>query len=96
MKTFHSLLLVLFFSVPLFASEKQDYKCFVKSTDGDKIVFYRWQVKEIKLNIATLVGRTNKNNKGKTYYIKTVDECVTIEQDFNAIDAQKMDKITVY
>lgn len=87
MKLFNSLLLLLFFSVPLLASEKQDYKCFVKSTDGDKIVFYRWKIKEVKLNISTLVGRTNTNKKCKKYYIKTVDECVSIEQDFHSVFA---------
>ena len=89
-------LLLFALSTSAFASEKQDYKCLINSTDGDKVVFYRWETKKIKLKIAALVGRSNMNKKGKKYYIKNVDECVVINQDFESADGQNIDKITLH
>ncbi|GGI99204.1 hypothetical protein GCM10007978_41300 [Shewanella hanedai] len=96
MKSYIVSLFLFALSMSTFASEKQDYKCFINSTDGDRVVFYRWEAKEIKLKMATLVGRTNMNKKGKKYYIKNVQECVLINQDFESSDGQDIDKITLH
>ncbi|MBW8184438.1 TapY2 family type IVa secretion system protein [Shewanella nanhaiensis] len=87
---------LLSLSTTAVASEKQDYKCFVNSTDGDKVVFYRWKTDELKLKMAKLVGRTNTNKKGKKYFIKEVQECVHINDTFESADAQKVDKVTLH
>ena len=96
MKPLMSLLLAVFSSSLVFASEKQDYKCYVNSTDGDKIVFYRWQVTEYKLKAASLPGRINVNKDNKKYYIKDVHECVLLNEEFTLGLAQKLDRATVY
>ena len=65
-------LLLFALSTSAFASEKQDYKCLINSTDGDKVVFYRWETKKIKLKIAALVGRSNMINYHALIYIFNV------------------------
>ncbi|WP_394392015.1 TapY2 family type IVa secretion system protein [Shewanella woodyi] len=92
------IIFIFLFSLPAttMASEKQDYKCFVNSTDGDKVVFYRWKTDDVKLKMAKLVGRTNTNKKGKKYFIKTVQECVHTNDNFESADAKKVDKVTLH
>lgn len=96
MKHYIISLFILTLSVPVFASEKQDYKCFVKSTDGDKVLFYRWKTKDVKFKSAALIASKRKDKKGKSFYIKSVQECVEINQDFKSAEAQATDKITLY
>ncbi len=96
MKQLIILLLSVFSSVAVYASDKQEYKCFINSTDGEKIVFYQWKVNEYKLKAASLPGRINFNKKNKKYYIKDVHECVIINETFTMGRAQKLDRATVY
>lgn len=96
MKQLIILLLAVFSSLAVYASEKQEYKCYVDSTDGEKIVFYRWQVSEYKLKSASLPGRMNVSKDNKKYYIKDVHECVLIDEEFTKGRAQKLDRATVY
>ena len=96
MKPLMILLLVVFSSVAVYASEKQEYKCYVNSTDGDKIIFYRWQITEYKLKVASLPGRINVSKDNKKYYIKDVHECVLMNETFTLGRAQKLDRATVY
>ncbi|WP_367227193.1 TapY2 family type IVa secretion system protein [Shewanella sp.] len=96
MKPLIILLLAVFSSSLVFASEKQDYKCYVNSTDGDKIVFYRWQVKEYKLKVDSLPGRINVSKDNKKFYIRNVHECVLINETFTLGRAQKLDLTRLY
>lgn len=96
MKRYIISLFFLILSVPVLASEKQDYKCFVKSSGGDKVLFYRWEVKGVKFKAAALIGSASKDKRGKTFYIKSVQECVGINQNFKSADAQATDKITLH
>jgi len=96
MKQLMILLLAVFSSLAVHASEKQEYKCYVDSTDGEKIVFYRWQVSEYKLKAASLPGRMNVSKDNKKYYIKNVHECAFMDEMFTIGRAQKLDKSTVY
>ena len=96
MKPLIIFLLAVFSSSLVFASEKQDYKCYVNSTDGDKIVFYRWQVKEYKLKVDSLPGRINVSKDNKKFYIRNVHECVLINETFTLGRAQKLDLTRLY
>ncbi|WP_065187439.1 TapY2 family type IVa secretion system protein [Shewanella woodyi] len=96
MKRFMISIFLFGLSATTVASAKQDYKCFVNSTDGDKVVFYRWKADELKLKMAKLVGRTNTNKRGKKYFIKEVQECVNINENFESAGAQKVDKVTLH
>ncbi|WP_076542950.1 TapY2 family type IVa secretion system protein [Shewanella sp. UCD-KL21] len=81
---------------PVWAA-KQDYKCFItSSTKGDEVVFYRWNTKDdIKLKAGGLIGKQRADRKGKKYFIKDVQECVALGQDFVSEKAQAVDKKTL-
>ena len=79
-----------------FAMGKNDYKCFIEGTRGEKIVFYRWKEDKLKLNMAKLVGSTNVDGQNNQFYIKSVEECVTFSQDFSSRRAMKLDNKTAY
>ncbi len=92
---FTSAVMSTFISTTAFASEKREYKCYVDTTDGDKVVFYRWQTHEFELKVASLAGRQNINNKGKKYFIKDVAECVALNDEFSSNRAKKLDLKTL-
>lgn len=73
----------------------RDYKCHITAAKGDKVVFYRWKVKDANLNIASLPGKQLAASDGKKYFIKDVVECVPLSQDFSREDSQQLDKITL-
>ena len=75
---------------------KQDYKCFINSTKkGDQVVFYRWDDKDVRLRVASLPGKQLTDNKGKKYFIKSVEECVPLSQEFSGEKAKRLDKQTL-
>jgi len=84
-----------FISTAAAASEKQEYKCYVDTSDGAKVVFYRWQTHEFDIKVASLAGRQNVNNKGKKYFIKDVAECVALNDEFSSSSAKKLDLKTL-
>ncbi|MCW3173434.1 TapY2 family type IVa secretion system protein [Shewanella subflava] len=81
-------------SLPVSAA-KQDYKCYVNTTKGSKVLFYRWQEKDAQLRSARIVGKQLTDNKGKKYFIKEVEECVLLSQDFKSEKAKEQDKQTL-
>ncbi|MCG9720111.1 TapY2 family type IVa secretion system protein [Shewanella sp. Isolate7] len=75
---------------------KQDYKCFINSTKkGEQVVFYRWDDKDVRLRVASLPGKQLTDNKGKKYFIKSVEECVPLSQEFSGEKAKRLDKQTL-
>lgn len=85
----------IFISQPILAA-KQDYKCFINSSaKGYQVVFYRWESKDVQLKSASLVGKQRTDNKGKKYFIKSVEECVPLSQDFSSKQAKVKDKQTL-
>lgn len=75
---------------------KQDYKCFVDSLPkGERVIFYRWNEKDVQLRVASLPGTQLTDNKGKKYYIKSVEECVPLNKAFSSVKAQNIDKHTL-
>jgi phosphodiesterase/alkaline phosphatase D-like protein len=73
----------------------QDYKCHITAAKGDKVVFYRWKVKDVNLNIASLTGKQLTASDGKKYFIKDVVECVSLSQEFTSDESKQLDKITL-
>lgn len=85
----------LMIATPAFAA-KQDYKCYINSSKkGHQVVFYRWDSKDIRLKVASLPGKQLSDNKGKTYFIKEVEECVLLSQKFTSKKAKTKDKQTL-
>ncbi|MCE9678015.1 TapY2 family type IVa secretion system protein [Shewanella sp. AS1] len=82
-------------SLPVSAA-KQDYKCFINSAaKGPEVVFYRWSSEDLKVKTASLIGMQRKDNKGKQYFIKTVEECVPLSEEFSSKQAKAKDKQTL-
>ncbi|MCG9711317.1 TapY2 family type IVa secretion system protein [Shewanella insulae] len=75
---------------------KQDYKCFINSVKkGDQVVFYRWDIKEAKSRANSLVGKRLSDSNGKKYFIKSVEECVPLSEEFSSGKARKIDSQTL-
>ncbi|MPY20995.1 hypothetical protein FM037_21355 [Shewanella psychropiezotolerans] len=72
-------------------AEKLEYKCYLKTTKGYEIAFYRWEVKNFTRNMAKLPSR---KLPGKRIYIKDVEECVELDASFTLGAAQKLDEET--
>lgn len=82
-------------SMPILAA-KQDYKCYINSTKkGEQVVFYRWDEKDARLRAARLPGKQLTDKKGKKYFIKEVEECVLLSQEFSSEKAKAKDKQTL-
>lgn len=94
---FIGLVLSLFsyFSIAVTSEPAQDYKCHIIASKGDKVVFYRWKIKDVKLNIASLPGKQLTASDGKKYFIKDVVECVSLSQEFTSNKSKQLDKITL-
>ncbi len=76
--------------------EKRDYKCYLQTTTGHQIAFYEWRVKDVSLRMAKLPARkVPSKGVGKQAYIKDVEECVEVEEEFTLGAAQKLDDVTL-
>lgn len=91
------LVLVFFSCVSVAATSElaQDYKCHITASKVEKLVFYRWKVKDLNLNIASLPGKQLTASDGKKYFIKDVVECVPLNQEFTSDKSQQLDKVTL-
>ena len=75
---------------------KQDYKCFIQSSKkGEQVVFYRWDIKDAKIRANSLVGKRLSDSSGKKYFIKSVEECVPLNEEFSSGKAKKIDGQTL-
>ena len=81
-------------ALPVIAA-KQDYKCYINSAKGSKVLFYSWQEKDVELRAAKIVGKQLTDNKGKKYFIKSLEECVPLSQEFTSEKAKEQDKRTL-
>ncbi|MFQ6371293.1 TapY2 family type IVa secretion system protein [Shewanella sp. YIC-542] len=81
-------------SAPVLAA-KVSYKCHLLTTMGQEIGFYRWKEQDFKARQAALVASKRTDNKGKTYYVKEVKECVALSTQFHSPQAQKLDEQTL-
>ncbi|MGL5360919.1 MAG: TapY2 family type IVa secretion system protein [Shewanella sp.] len=80
---------------PALAPEMQEYKCHITMAKADKVVFYRWKVKDVNLSIASLPGKRITDADGKKSFINDVVECVPLSQDFTSEQSKQLDKITL-
>ncbi len=76
------------------ALEMVEYKCYLETSKGHEIGFYRWINDNINSKIAALVASKRQDNKGQYYYVKQAIECVPLADDFSLKAAQKLDKKT--
>ncbi len=73
--------------------KKQDYKCYLETTLGYQMAFFgRWKENEVQLQMAKLIA---KKLPGEGGYIKSVEECVGMNEVFTLDGAQKLDEITL-
>ncbi|QFU25216.1 hypothetical protein FS418_07795 [Shewanella sp. YLB-09] len=72
-------------------TEKMEYKCYLKTTKGYEIAFYRWEVNNFQINVAKLPAQKVPGSK---IYIKDVEECVELNEMFSIGHAQKLDEET--
>ncbi|MGI2197638.1 TapY2 family type IVa secretion system protein [Shewanella baltica] len=96
-RTLMGLVLGIFSCVSVAATSEpaQGYKCHITAAKGDKVVFYRWKVKDVNLNIASLPGKQLTASDGKKYFIKEVIECVSLSQEFTSDNSKQLDKVTL-
>lgn len=71
--------------------EKLEYKCYLKTAKGYQIAFYKWDVKNLQINIASLPAQ---KVPGSQVYIKDAEECVQLDEMFSIGHAQKLDTET--
>ncbi|QLE84654.1 hypothetical protein FLM48_05840 [Shewanella sp. Scap07] len=87
--------LILVFSSAVAAEEKGDYKCFVETTEGETLMFFRWKIADAKRQEQALVGQTFQGKKLKSNYVKKVMECQLDYKSFANANAQRLDKTMV-
>lgn len=89
--------ILLVFALPeANATSYQDYKCHIVSNNkDDKVVFYRWNVKDFKLKMASMPGQQLTDNNDKKYFIKDVEECVLLSEDFSSEKSQRIGERTL-
>jgi hypothetical protein len=82
-------------AVNVHANEMIDYKCFVETTKGIDITFYKWKPATTELMQAKLPATKYKDVNSKDVYIKDVVECVELDEKFKSKSAKDLDKKTV-
>ncbi|MDF0534464.1 TapY2 family type IVa secretion system protein [Shewanella yunxiaonensis] len=87
-------LFLTFMTAPSMAA-KVSYKCYLLTTKGQEIAFYRWNEDDFAAKQATIVASKRTDAKGKTYYVKAVEECVKMSDEFSSEVAKKLDKQTL-
>ncbi|MCL1141474.1 TapY2 family type IVa secretion system protein [Shewanella gaetbuli] len=85
---------LLSMAMPVVAA-KHDYKCYIHSTKGDQVLFFSWQEQDAELRAARLVGKQLTDHKGKKYFLKEVEECVLLSEEFTSDKAKARDKRTL-
>ena len=76
-------------------TDKMDYKCFINSSIGHRVVFYSWPIKEFELKMASLPSKQFTDRKGRKVFIQSVEECVAINESFISNKAQNQDRLTL-
>ena len=78
------------------AESAQDYKCYIKSSYGNEyIVFFKWKDKNVRRHMAALPATQLTDRMSKKYFVKTVDECITMDKEFVSTTAKKLDLQTL-
>lgn len=97
-KTYSAVVFLFFYNLPLASAAESDrtaeFKCYIESDKRAEIAFYAWPASELNLRMASLIGTTRLDSSNKQYFIKAVEECVTLHDDFTSSKAQALDKAT--
>lgn len=92
---FCAVMLVIGTSFSVQAVPMIEYKCYLDTSKGKEIGFYRWNDDEhIKEKVAALVASKRQDYKGKTYYVRRALECVPLTEQFTSKAAIKLDSRT--
>lgn len=86
----------LLWGLPSYAAsgKKQDFKCYLESTAGDKVMFFKWHEDDKLKQQAGLVAQ-KVTSGGQDVYIKSVTECVPLNEPFKRAKANELDKKTL-
>lgn len=92
-------LVVFFCSASVWADEtapkKIEYKCYLDTTLGYQIAFYKWDAKNRQRNTARLpTKKMPYAGPNKRAYIKDVVECVELDASFSHSLARSLDDKT--
>lgn len=89
--------ILLVFALPeANATTYQDYKCHIVNDKKDElVVFYRWKANDFKLKMASMPGQQLSDIKGEKYFIKGVEECVLLSENFSSEKSQRIDERTL-
>ncbi|ACA85660.1 TapY2 family type IVa secretion system protein [Shewanella woodyi] len=86
----------LWLSFSTTAEERADYKCYVDTNQGHKVVRFSWYPSKTKLYMARFVGKRMTSDKGsQPLYIKSMLECVNVTQSFNKPQARAVEQRTL-
>ncbi|QSX41651.1 TapY2 family type IVa secretion system protein [Shewanella cyperi] len=88
-------LLSLVFSSEAGAVSYQDFKCYLTASQGQKILFFSWEINSLQENQQKLVGKKLADVKGKANFVKEVHECVPMGKSFSSLQARRLDKKTL-
>jgi hypothetical protein len=98
-KTFCAVsLCFLFLSFGTVAEQREDFKCYVETTQGHKLLRFSWLPSKTKNYMAKFVGkRVSHSGQGNSVplYIKTMLECVKSQQSFNKPEAREVEEMTL-
>lgn len=97
LKTYGAFIFFFFCCLPLGSAATEtsaEFKCYINSNSRAEIAFYVWPISELNLRMANLIGTTRVDSNNKRYFIKDVEECVALQDDFTSSKAQALDKAT--
>ncbi|MGE6454762.1 TapY2 family type IVa secretion system protein [Shewanella baltica] len=78
------------------AESTQDYKCYIKSSYGNEyIVFFKWKDKDVGRHMAALPATQLTDRMSRKYFVKSVNECITMDKEFFLIAARELDLQTL-
>lgn len=86
----------LWFSSAIAAEDRADYKCYVDTNQGHKVVLFSWYPSKTKLYMAKFVGKRVPSDKGSVpLYIKSMLECVNVSRSFTKPQARAVEERTL-
>lgn len=76
-------------------AESESIKCYVRTSQGEQVLFYSWNKNKIERNKSKLLGKRLPDLKGNQNYIKQVNECMPTSQPFSSKVANQLERQTL-
>ena len=95
MKSSNVLLFAVFCSISAWAEPREDYKCFLLTTQGERVLNFSWQPSLVKRYQHQLVGTkmpAQPHSNGMPLYVKQVYECIKIIEAFKSSKARQFER----